>query len=314
MGAKDIAAKLFFGRPDIAADLYNAILFDGMRVLSPDDIQELSTEYPDYQLGARFRDITHLCKVRINGQVRYLIVGVEIQSRQDPSMVGRILEYDGRVIKWQVRWKKRRLGDLLPVVTIVIYLGESPWRCPSTLRGSVASLGEELDGLVVPDYYFHVLDMRRPPEKFVGKLFSEFNWVVNCFSHSRDKDAFLHWIVDEKSTSRHSKEAVELINQCLNFEFKIREDEEDVDMCKAARELKREWKMEGKKEGRQEGMQKGIQKGMQEGMQKGRQEGMQKGIGWMLSLGISLDDIARVTGAKLDEISKIKTQMGLSTP
>ena len=71
----------------------------------------------------------------------------------------------------------------------------------------------------------------------------------------------------------------------------------------------------------QEGMQKGMQKGRQEGMQKGRQEGMQKGrqegiregaseamhnlARNMLTEGLAIETIMRITGLSEQDVQTL---------
>jgi len=50
-----------------------------------------------------------------------------------------------------------------------------------------------------------------------------------------------------------SREAVQTISVCANVDFKIPEEEELIDMCKAIEDMKDDARMEGRREGRDEG-------------------------------------------------------------
>ncbi len=68
----------------------------------------------------------------------------------------------------------------------------------------------------------------------------------------------------------------------------------------------------------QEGLQKGLQKGLQEGLQEGRQEGEMKGhmeerrknARGMFSIGLSADDVQKVTGLSDEEMRTLQNGAG----
>ena len=76
-------------------------------------------------------------------------------------------------------------------------------------------------------------------------------------------------------------------------------------------------RQEGMQKGRREGMQKGRQEGMQEGiqkgMQKGRQEGIQEGASEamhnlarnMLTEGLAIETIMRITGLSEQDVQAL---------
>ena len=84
-----------------------------------------------------------------------------------------------------------------------------------------------------------------------------------------------------------------------------------------AEKLKQEGFLKGKEEGIIEGILKGRQKGIQEGIQEGIQKGIQKGIQEgkqqtkyevickMRQNGISIEQIAQMTGMQLEEINTL---------
>ena len=74
-------------------------------------------------------------------------------------------------------------------------------------------------------------------------------------------------------------------------------------------EARQAWLMDQRtreKIAREEGIQKGIQEGIQEGMQKGIEKEKLNTAKNLLSLGMSIVDIAKVTGLKVEEIEKLK--------
>ena len=85
-------------------------------------------------------------------------------------------------------------------------------------------------------------------------------------------------------------------------------------MQKGRQEGMQKGRQEGMQKGRQEGMQKGRQEGIQEGVQRGRQEGIEEGVQRgtsealhnlaqnMLTEGLSIETIVRVTGLSEQEV------------
>ena len=57
MAEKDMAAKAFFGRPDIVADICNCIIFNGKKRVRPEDVSELSAEFFDGPQDERNRSL-----------------------------------------------------------------------------------------------------------------------------------------------------------------------------------------------------------------------------------------------------------------
>ena len=59
----------------------------------------------------------------------------------------------------------------------------------------------------------------------------------------------------------------------------------------------------------EKGIKRGIQQGKREGIQQGMQRGITRMVGNLLAMKMPIKDIARASGLKLDEISRIQTQM-----
>ena len=100
MGLKDTAAKNFFGRPDVAANLLDYVLYGGQPTVQASQLRELSGE--NYRIvqdetgrlktDNRFRDKLF----EYDTGCGKLTVGIELQSKDDRKMLLRIMGYDYR--------------------------------------------------------------------------------------------------------------------------------------------------------------------------------------------------------------------------
>ena len=67
-----------------------------------------------------------------------------------------------------------------------------------------------------------------------------------------------------------------------------------------------EGREEGRKEGREEGLKEGRKKGIEEGRKEGLKEGRADVARNLLSIGMPLEDIAKVTGLEIKDIEQLK--------
>jgi flagellar biosynthesis/type III secretory pathway protein FliH len=71
--------------------------------------------------------------------------------------------------------------------------------------------------------------------------------------------------------------------------------------------------MKGMEKGREEGIEKGreegIEKGREEGIEKGREQGVRVVAKNMLTRGMSVDDVAAITGMERNMLTDLQRQM-----
>ena len=108
----------------------------------------------------------------------------------------------------------------------------------------------------VQDYRIHLIDPSKLTEEELEKFSTSLREVLGYIKYSGDKKQ-LHSITENNPRMRLDADAARVIRTVTNTPVEIREEEEEVDMCKAIEEM-----ME---DSRQEGMLEGIQEGIQEG-------------------------------------------------
>ena len=91
----------------------------------------------------------------------HVLVLLEFQSTDDETMALRVLEYTAMLYRELVREGHRGPDGLLPpVLPVVLYNGDAPWRSASEIRDLIATTGRALAPFQ-PSQRHIVLDERR---------------------------------------------------------------------------------------------------------------------------------------------------------
>ncbi|MDE5893547.1 MAG: hypothetical protein K2H45_11555, partial [Acetatifactor sp.] len=143
MGTKDIVDRPYFSDCRRFAELMNVALYQGEDVLQSENLVLLKRRYPSLSspCGELERDIL------IRDIVQNICYGLEIETESDYSMPERVITYDVCEYEYQMkeidkehrekrdyqcyRERKSRMKEkdnLLPTVTVVLYLGEGHWQ------------------------------------------------------------------------------------------------------------------------------------------------------------------------------------------
>ena len=146
MAEKDIGEKTFIALNDVFADIINGLIFCGEQVVTADSLEDVNS-FSQYKedagkLHEQERDTHKLW----NGHNFSLYFGAENQTLPDKDMPFRIISYDGASYRSQLlkteektvagKTKWIRSKKRFPVISIVLYFGEKPWRYPKSLVDS----------------------------------------------------------------------------------------------------------------------------------------------------------------------------------
>ena len=298
MGELDKAGKKFLGMKEIFADLLNYYFYDGEQNVLPKEVRECDpTELKalSTQRGAvlgwleRVRDIAKFVVLRECRDVRFMVVGVEVQSKVDCGMVVRCMEYETmeydaqlkrlvaanrRATKKAVKEggaagaKGRRLESgewisgvkpddrLVPVTTLVVYCGEGRWTGPRSLH-ELLGLTDEPFKSRVADYRLNLIEPAAMlPEDF-EKLHTDLSLALNYLGAQRDPKKLAALATSEGVGHRQyvSREAFEFINTAMKLKLKMVENKDGgVDMCTAQKILLERARREGRAEEREQGI------------------------------------------------------------
>lgn len=228
--------------------------------------------------------------------------GIELETESDYGMPERIMVYDSGEYERQIRErdkehrtkkeyieyreKKSRMkeGDrLVPVISIVLYLGEGQWRGPRRLKEmlEIPAEMEKYSEEYLQDYRIRVIEADYVDAEAYRTDLKEFFQALQC----RNDRKKLKELMRSEGFQNMERETELAIAVNLNLKPIIRKiEEEEKSMCRAFEELLME----------QEEI--GIEKGKSEGIKAGKREGIKEGIKALIEtckeLGISKKDTA----------------------
>ena len=269
MGRKDLSEKAFFDNAINFSEICNGILFHGEERIRPQELESTTTEYlylDKKTSSQRYVDVAKKWKGR---EVELAIIAMEGQSEVDYRMVFRnmlseALNYNHQ---WKQKQEKQKKGKNLteaeflsglskedkfvPVITIVLYLGEEEWDAATDLY-AMLDLNEELKPYI-SNYQLNLFDYHKYDsfDFFHGEVKVLFE-VLSCMN---DKNKMYEVL---KANGPIECDTAILLGELINVkgfeEYSILSNDgrERVNMCKAFEDFKEEGRQEGREEARKE--------------------------------------------------------------
>ncbi len=196
MGQKDIVEKNLEDYNDVFADIVNALVFEGKRAVSPRDLRpvKVRSQYKADE-GKLHEEERDNAKYWAKGKVKIALLGMENQTSPDQDMPFRIIGYDGAAYRSQLIDEKSK--ERCPVLSIVLYFGESHWSGPTSIREMVdIPAGMEK---YVNDYQIHIFEVAHLTEEQVKLFRSDFRIVADYFVQKRKNKSY----IPSRRTIRH---------------------------------------------------------------------------------------------------------------
>lgn len=272
MGKKDVAGKEFFADKKRFAELFNVILFQGKDFIQPEMLETADRVYPSLTgKGEAVRDVF------MKDAERNICYGLELETESDYGMPERVMAYDVCELEHQIkeiarrynnepkggekfvyREKKSRMKEedfLLPVVTIVLYLGINHWEGRQKLSEMYRFSEEtqELLGRILPDYGFPLAEADFiNPDSFRTDL-KEFFQVMQC---RKDKEKLKKLLKEERFRQLDDDVTWTMAVYLGRKRLTEKMEKEGLGMCPALDELLADERAEGREEGRLEGVKK----------------------------------------------------------
>ncbi|MBR6373555.1 MAG: Rpn family recombination-promoting nuclease/putative transposase [Victivallales bacterium] len=309
----DEAAKVFFGQPDAAADLFTLcfskytkrhgrILPQHLIRLDPAHYNVVFKEKGVYKSDNSHRDLLFKCQLP-SSPGNFIYIGVELQTRYDRTMLERCGRYD---LQFYIEQKNDIAGrgskELVPIINIVLNLSCTPWRDGNILIPTPRRWPNELMALY-PNYFINIFDITKLAEKSSQVACDELRTVLNCYRYRNNKRKLRNILSKGIHDGILSVYAAILINLCLRLKLKLRKNKEKIDMCKAWEEYTRDCEKRGEK------------RGIKIGVKIGEENKEKFCIGVviaMLSERLPISSIVRVTGKSLASIRKIAKENALT--
>ena len=270
--------KRLLAFPEVVADLLRSLLPENLGI-DESSLRKLPAEYVADDYRQRRGDTVWRVRARAEGRRGWLhvLVLLEFQSTDDETMALRVLEYTAMLYRELVREGHRGPDRLLPpVLPVVLYNGDAPWRSASEVRDLIATTGRALAPFQ-PSQRHIVLDERRTraDDPNLGDLTRAMVRVeqsrspedlarVATFLKDRLRDgrnelrqAFADWLEALMRRLEGAAEAAEQPKRSL----------EEVTMTLEERVA--EWPKPYIRQGREEGLDEGIRQGREEGRGEG---------------------------------------------
>lgn len=278
---KDVTLKTFWRDNEHFADLFNATVFNGKQVLKPDKLTEMDTDVSatihskSYNESiTRNRDVVK----KMSDGVEFNILGLEIQDKTHYAMPLRTMTYDalGYVKEYNDIKKHHKLNKdsfsspeeflsginksdrFHPIITLVLYYGESLWDGPTCLSDMMISMSDNIKEYF-SDYKLNLVQILDSDKyTFYNEDVRDIFYIARSI-YNKDIDA----ILSKYKTRNVDNEVMKLISvltatpQIMNL-CKPNEQGGKVNMCKAMEELKAEWQNESRNEGINKGIKLGI--------------------------------------------------------
>ena len=278
---KDVTLKTFWRDNEHFADLFNATVFNGKQVLKPDKLTEMDTDVSatihskSYNESiTRNRDVVK----KMSDGVEFNILGLEIQDKTHYAMPLRTMTYDalGYIKEYNDIKKHHKLNKdsfsspeeflsginksdrFHPIITLVLYYGESLWDGPTCLSDMMISMSDNIKEYF-SDYKLNLVQILDSDKyTFYNEDVRDIFYIARSI-YNKDIDA----ILSKYKTRNVDNEVMKLISvltatpQIMNL-CKHNEQGGKVNMCKAMEELKAEWQNESRNEGINKGIKLGI--------------------------------------------------------
>lgn len=262
MGEKDATEKTLESYADVFADIVNVLLFDGKRIIDPEELRDAlprSIYKADGKLHEQERDTA---KFWLSGQIRIAFLGLENQTEIEEDMALRVISYDGAAYRDQMnRDQTGKPKERYPVVTLVLYFGyQKHWDKPLNLKGRF-NIPKELDPYV-NDYHVNLFEIAWLPDETIAMFQSDFRFVADYFSQKRKNQQYKA----PAGEIKHVRAVLELLSAVMQdtrfmdaYNKRI-EEGRAVNMDAWIDEAENRGREEGRAEGRKDAMLQSVNK------------------------------------------------------
>lgn len=257
--SQDLTEKNLEGFPDVFADILNAFIYEGRKVISEESLFPAPTETQYAGSGKNLRgQLEDISRYQMkDGRIvtQYLLAN---QSTVDAKLILRKAGYVGAVYREQYDGK---IAESFPVIELVLYWGKDRWYgARSILELTKQKRLAAPAGSFVDDIGLWVYEMRRLPLKVRERFTSDMRHVVDYLAEGAGfcserpvvhKEALVRLLraLDGDAYVDDTEEVLREMN--------IKE-EDEITMCELFDQYTRRGRQEGLREGRQEGIMSAV--------------------------------------------------------
>ena len=229
------------------------------------DTTELAVPYGNNAKAPvqKYRDILKLWNAMMDDDAIYVILGAELQDKvhygmpvkdglydmlgyskqieeirrsyrkQREENAGEITAEDG-VLKIKLTSEEflsgLRKGDkLIPIITAVVYFGDTPWDGPRSLHDMLDFKNDAIKSYV-PDYKLNIISPADMEDEEFGKFSTDLGFAMEVIKHqSSDADE----VIERTNHRMIDRDTALFLNTAVKLNLQYEEDTGGVDMCKA---------------------------------------------------------------------------------
>lgn len=285
MGRNDIITKDYVKDSRIFADVFNNAVYKGRQIITPERLKAVDSTVIGVPYGTeeadlpvqKYRDVFKCLAAMEDERMVYLLLGLEPQKNVHFAMPVRAMVYDALGYAEQVekaanthreeRKKTKEKGEknetltsgeylsgfyrtdrLIPILTLVLYLGADPWNGPLGLH-EMLSVREP--GLLefIPDYRINLVSPAQMSEEEINRFRTSLREVMLFIKYSKDKRKLGEVLQRNGRYQRLERKAAKVIGAATNVNVDLESGEEgEVNVCQAWIDMGEECREEGRKE------------------------------------------------------------------
>lgn len=280
------------------ADFFNGNLFQGKQVVLPEELEIIKGEsnilVEDKEENTkdvhRYRDIV----MRWKKEIYLVVLACETQAEVHYAMPVRKMLYDSLSYVdqmkelWEIHERNpkrekltrqeylshfRKEDKLIPVITVVFYYGRQGWDGSTDLYGMFANhafLENENIQKYIPNYWINLIDADNVED--VDCFQTDLKEIFGMLKCRKDKHALVEYMHKNEAYFRHvDSETCRAIGELLQSKSILekavtkKEEESEMDMCKALEDLYQDGINEGTEIGKDEKLRELIKRKMEKG-------------------------------------------------
>lgn len=285
----DTVLKNYWNDNGQFADFFNAVLFDGEQVISPDELEDADTEessvleHREYAESIKAsRDNIKIHKRSTAYGVELVMLGIESQEHIHYAMPMRVMgydygtykkQYDRNAKKYQTTEdltehehlsRMRKTDRFTPVITVVIYFGDEPWDGATTLHGML-DIPDKMKPFV-NDYKMLLVEARQNDLQFHNinniAFFDLIKFILlKDLSANEARKKIMEYAVDHNVDKNVVMTVAGVTNRKLDYNALSKKGENA--MHTLFDEIEKEGMIKGEAKGKAEGKMEGIIAGIQ---------------------------------------------------
>lgn len=279
----DTITKDYMSDTAIFADVFNYYIYGGEQIIQAEQLIERDSTKITLPYGAdgavvpvqKFRDVQKLYAAMTDGNLGYVLYGIEAQSEIHYAAAVKNNLYDAMEYAGQVEeaarshrramkqadamQKKPNAGEflsgfwkedrLIPSVTVMLYFSPDVWDGPLSLFDMMEVKDSRIFSFL-DNYHVRLIAPAQMTDEEIMKFQSSLREVIFFIKYSKDRKNLGRILkTNEKRFREVERRAADVIEAITHTGLKYDESEEVVDMCQAIQEMKIEFERSGEQKG-----------------------------------------------------------------